>query len=343
MALTSQHLEGMVEKMLKGEGLEVTEFHSLPEHMDVVSRRNVCLSVCAVIFNSKGEVLMVQETKRECYGSWYLPAGRIEEGETIVEALQREVREEAGIDCQPITLLQIQEEGPKWIRFTFLAEKTGGSLKLPEQEDAESLQAQWWDFAGGDIPSTLRKDDIVSLIDAGIKYRQNPPFSTLQPVNLPCDVVCQRILLTFISSDGNTEDGDEDRLWLLLSNRKDNDAGSHLQLPVAVSVQAQTITFTANRLVHECMPLVYNQLSVNTCGILGVQHNGKLLSKADGVCFNTLVLLEYAEEEEGIDLSSPPKSESDCYIWHEVTNHSLRAEILQRIREGSVLPVHNLD
>lgn len=62
---------------------------------------------------------------RQCRGLWYLPAGLMEDGETIEEALKREVKEEAGIYCQPITLLQIQEKGPNWVHFTFLAEKTG--------------------------------------------------------------------------------------------------------------------------------------------------------------------------------------------------------------------------
>ncbi|XP_016136719.1 8-oxo-dGDP phosphatase NUDT18-like isoform X1 [Sinocyclocheilus grahami] len=88
---------------------------------------------------------MVQEAKRECYGRWYLPAGRMEERESIVEALQREVKEEAGIDCQPITLLMVQEQGPKWVRFVFLAEEKGGSLKRPEDANADSQQAQWYD------------------------------------------------------------------------------------------------------------------------------------------------------------------------------------------------------
>uniref|UniRef100_A0A672RFI1 Nudix hydrolase domain-containing protein n=1 Tax=Sinocyclocheilus grahami TaxID=75366 RepID=A0A672RFI1_SINGR len=81
-------------------------------------------SVCWFVF-IQDEVLMVQEAKRECYGRWYLPAGRMEERESIVEALQREVKEEAGIDCQPITLLMVQEQGPKWVRFVFLAEEKG--------------------------------------------------------------------------------------------------------------------------------------------------------------------------------------------------------------------------
>ena len=36
-----------------------------------------------------------------------------------------QVKEEAGFDCEPITLLLIQEQGPQWIRFIFLAKITG--------------------------------------------------------------------------------------------------------------------------------------------------------------------------------------------------------------------------
>ena len=71
---------------------------------------------------------MVQEAKENCYKQWYLPAGRMEEGESIVEAMRREVKEEAGFDCKPITLVLVQEQGPQWIRFVFLAEITGKSL-----------------------------------------------------------------------------------------------------------------------------------------------------------------------------------------------------------------------
>lgn len=70
-------------------------------------------------------MLLIQEAKKECRGSWYLPAGRMEPGETIVEALQREVKEEAGLQCEPLTLLTVEERGPSWIRFVFLARSTG--------------------------------------------------------------------------------------------------------------------------------------------------------------------------------------------------------------------------
>lgn len=106
----------------------------------------MCICVC------QEEVLMVQEAKPDCYKLWYLPAGRVEVGESLEEALRREVshlmhttmtevwgvcpwllqldsclqvKEEAGFDCEPISLLLIQEQGPQWIRFVFLARVTG--------------------------------------------------------------------------------------------------------------------------------------------------------------------------------------------------------------------------
>lgn len=67
----------------------------------------------------------MQEAKPECRGTWYLPAGRMEPGETIVEAMQREVEEETGLQCQPLTLLAVEERGASWLRFVFLARPTG--------------------------------------------------------------------------------------------------------------------------------------------------------------------------------------------------------------------------
>lgn len=46
-------LEETAERLLKGEGLEVTELHFSPEQKKPVTRKNTCFAVCAVIFNSK--------------------------------------------------------------------------------------------------------------------------------------------------------------------------------------------------------------------------------------------------------------------------------------------------
>ncbi|XP_041955784.1 8-oxo-dGDP phosphatase NUDT18 [Alosa sapidissima] len=359
------NLEQNVERILNGEGMEVTGIDSAPEQIKPVTlRKTVCYIVSAVILNSKKEVLMVQEAKQECYGRWYLPAGRMEEGESIEEAMKREVREEAGLECQPISLIQVQEQGPQWVRFAFLAEVTGGTLKTEAQADAESLQACWWDRKS---PLPLRGRDILSLIETGLRYQEKPWFAPVLPLDLPCPVVCQRLVLAFAAgiyvwllvskgpqgsnavSGRSVSTEEEERSRRRRSTEMMDMVDAHL--PVALSTKTHTVTWAAHRLVQECMPSCYYDLDVNTHGLLGVQHGGRVPGKTDGLCFNTLVSLTLERRtgasgapptELGGKPADPPPVETNQYHWHKVDSPVLRDNILRRIRQGSTLPVLSL-
>ncbi|MDN8759557.1 NUDIX hydrolase, partial [Staphylococcus aureus] len=50
--------------------------------------------VYALIQDEAGNILLVHNTDG---GGWSLPGGKVEYGETLVEALKREVREETGL------------------------------------------------------------------------------------------------------------------------------------------------------------------------------------------------------------------------------------------------------
>ena len=62
-------------------------------------RGKVWLGVCAIVENTQGEWLVVKKSYSGLKGRWSLPAGFVQEGETINEAVIREVKEETGIDC----------------------------------------------------------------------------------------------------------------------------------------------------------------------------------------------------------------------------------------------------
>lgn len=70
------------------------------------------LCVVAAVFNEKGEVLLGLRHYGNKYGTelavtsvWTMPGGRSDEGETIGECLTREVKEEVGIDVEPVECL----------------------------------------------------------------------------------------------------------------------------------------------------------------------------------------------------------------------------------------------
>jgi 8-oxo-dGTP diphosphatase len=61
------------------------------------------LAVSAAIVRD-GRVLVVRRARPPAQGLFTLPGGVVEAGETMVEAVVREVREETGIAVEPVTL-----------------------------------------------------------------------------------------------------------------------------------------------------------------------------------------------------------------------------------------------
>jgi ADP-ribose pyrophosphatase YjhB (NUDIX family) len=57
----------------------------------------------------RDRVLMAQRGKEPLKGSWSLPGGALETGETLANAVRREVREETGLDIRPLGVLGIFE------------------------------------------------------------------------------------------------------------------------------------------------------------------------------------------------------------------------------------------
>lgn len=54
-------------------------------------------AVSAFVFNNSNEILIVRRAKDPGRGLWSIPGGAVETGETLIDALQREIHEECGI------------------------------------------------------------------------------------------------------------------------------------------------------------------------------------------------------------------------------------------------------
>ena len=51
-------------------------------------------AVSALITHPDGRILLIKSPRR----GWEFPGGQVEEGENLIEALKREIREEAGVE-----------------------------------------------------------------------------------------------------------------------------------------------------------------------------------------------------------------------------------------------------
>lgn len=105
------------------------------------------LGVGAVIFDH-GRVLLIERGQEPLKGWWTLPGGLVETGERLDHALRREVREETGLEVEPLTVAAIFEriiadaEGRTefhYVIIDYLCRVVGGAL----QWGSDVSGAQW--------------------------------------------------------------------------------------------------------------------------------------------------------------------------------------------------------
>ena len=95
------------------------------------------VAVAGLVGNSEDEVLLVRHPRR----GWEIPGGQVEEGENLIHALKREVKEEAGVDIGVGELAGIYTKisSPALLILGFLCEYIEGKLK----PSSESPEVSW--------------------------------------------------------------------------------------------------------------------------------------------------------------------------------------------------------
>jgi mutator protein MutT len=98
----------------------------------------------AIIENDQGEILL---HRRRDNNSWALPGGTMEFGESIAETVIREVKEETGLEVEPISLVGVYTDPNHVIEYTdgevrqefslcFVCKFLSGNLQISEESHA---------------------------------------------------------------------------------------------------------------------------------------------------------------------------------------------------------------
>lgn len=95
------------------------------------------VAVSGLVCHPNGEILLIRSPRR----GWEFPGGQVEEGENLIEALQREIQEEAGVTTSIGALIGIYSniKLPTKLMFGFLADYVSGELSTSD----ESLETEW--------------------------------------------------------------------------------------------------------------------------------------------------------------------------------------------------------
>jgi 8-oxo-dGTP diphosphatase len=94
------------------------------------------VAVAGIVFDDADRVLLVRRGRPPGEGLWTVPGGKLEMGETLVAGVEREVREETGLDvaCGPLVAvverMGTTEMGAGWhyVIHDHLCELRGGVL-----------------------------------------------------------------------------------------------------------------------------------------------------------------------------------------------------------------------
>lgn len=93
--------------------------------------------VAGNVIEKNGRFLLVQETKKIAHGLYNLPAGKVEEGETIIETAIREAKEETGLTVKPVKIIGIFQNSntnsSNLIDVIFKSEIVSGEITTSEE------------------------------------------------------------------------------------------------------------------------------------------------------------------------------------------------------------------
>jgi ADP-ribose pyrophosphatase YjhB (NUDIX family) len=105
------------------------------------------VGVGAIILR-RDRILMAQRGKEPLKGWWSLPGGALEIGESLKDAVRREVCEETGLEIRPLGVLEIFERiirdatgAPEYhyVLIDFMCRVTGGTLRAGD----DVCQVEW--------------------------------------------------------------------------------------------------------------------------------------------------------------------------------------------------------
>lgn len=127
------------------------------------SSSRVVLTVDAVITDHHGRILLMERGTEPFRGDWVLPGGLVDPGETVEDAVVREVREELGLTVEVVRLIGVfstpgRDPRGSFVSLAFHVRITGGEVIATEEAPAHR-----WLASGEQVSMGFDHADILQV------------------------------------------------------------------------------------------------------------------------------------------------------------------------------------
>lgn len=145
----------------------------MPDEDDRRYPKRPMVGVGAILFR-RDRVLMAQRGKDPLKGWWSLPGGALELGESLKDAICREVLEETGLEVSPLGVLEIFERIMRdhqgvpeyhYVLIDYICKVTGGQLCPGDDVD----QVEW--VRRADLPKLQITEGTLAVIEKAFQER----------------------------------------------------------------------------------------------------------------------------------------------------------------------------
>ncbi|CAD5116303.1 DgyrCDS5209 [Dimorphilus gyrociliatus] len=273
-------------------------------------------TVAAFISDHENRILMTMDEERQ--ETWTIPEDKVEDRETLVQAIKRIVLELTGLKFEPETLISVENKKRLSLKFIFAGKIIGGEIKTKIKDKRVIECSKFFDFKEIHMSVKLKSLDILPIMEIGYKYTVSDmiPRNSLPVLNGYARIYIRAIFIR-----------DDPELKVLFYESCKNKQVCH-GLPVVELYASDTcIVVPLLRILLLAFGFV-REPKVN--GIVSIEHNANAhpKEKNDGLCLTIL------SEPDPLTIGQI----KEPFSWKIIKSEFLRNEIKYRSKTfGSVL------
>ena len=124
----------------------------------------------------RNRVLLIRRGSEPLKGEWSIPGGLVELGEELADGVRRELKEETGLDVEPLEVLtvfdRITRDGDRvryhYVIVDYVCRRRGGRLK----PDSDVVDARW--ARREDLPQYHLTEKATAVVLAAFEFFGRP-------------------------------------------------------------------------------------------------------------------------------------------------------------------------